>query len=458
MNYRHTPFEKHLTNISANDLATLKNVYEGWYVEYKSEIIKPRDLAKSLSSFANQSGGWVFFGVSEDRNLHVAESFPGIPDSDVSNALESIRNASKDLINPDVFYFSRVFKGPITSIGLKPGQSIIVVQIPEGADCPYVHNDGRIYRRIADSSDPKPETDRARLDLLIERGKQAHSRLADRVTRSPLISQGEEDQCYIHLSIISDPYETMGHWYSAGFSKFSELMRQRGIPFDNIYSKSGGYIARQTKGYIARQTMNIRPYNRVFTWEFSKHCHSFITFPIPLVRQHVSVSEPRENSIYEKIRSKIRENRLEGARIVDLNLVLSVLMPMIIRHRRLAWHATVKGPFYVKAHIQNIWRTIPFIDLPAFWDHVSEYGIPIVQDEYVLVPDGTSLDTFVVLPEHDAPKSESLNSKKEIDDALSDAIDIGQHILESFGIAPDVMAHSDDLIIRYTKFLNKQVE
>ena len=101
-----------------------------------------------------------------------------------------------------------------------------------------MHNDGRIYRRIADSSDPKPETDRSRLDLLIERGKTARSRLADRVTRIPTVSKGEENQCYIHLSIISDPYETMGHWYSAGILEIQrELMHEASIRFDNIYAK-----------------------------------------------------------------------------------------------------------------------------------------------------------------------------------------------------------------------------
>ena len=74
-----------------------------------------------------------------------------------------------------------------------------------------------------------------------------------------------------------------------------------------------------------------------------------------------------------------------------------------------------------------------------------------------MVPNGTSLDTFVVLPERDAPKSESPNSNKEMGDALLDAIKIGCHILEAFGITTDVMVHSDDLIIRYTKLLNKQV-
>lgn len=441
MAYRYTPFEKELSEISPDDLATLKDVYEGWYVDYKSELIEPRKIAKSLSSFANQLGGWIFFGVLEDGNLHVAESFPGIPHSDVPSALESIRNASKDLISPDVFYNSRVFTGPIASLELPADRSIIVIQIPQGADCPYVHNDGRIYRRIADSSDPKPETDRARFDLLIERGDQARSRLADLVTQIPTVSEAEKDQCYIHLSITSDPYETLGHRYSAEFSEFSELMRQDNLPFDNIYSKSGGYIA--------RQTMNYDPYYRVFTWEFSRHCHSFITIPVPLLQSGVFDPDRPAASIYEPFNSKIIEKKLKTSRILNLNFTFVTLWAIIRRHRRLVWQANVKGPFYVKAYLENIWRTVPFIDLPAFLDHISEYGFPIVQDTDVLVPNGTSLDTFIVLPECDVPKSETTISAQEAFDQIIDVAEIGRYILEAFGIPSNFIEHLNDLIVRH---------
>ena len=149
--------------------------------------------------------------------------------------------------------------------------------------------------------------------------------------------------------------------------------------------------------------------------------------------------------------SKIGENGLDNTRVLDLNLVLVALMSKIRRHRRLVWHANVKGPFYVKAHLENIWRTVPFIDLPAYSDHVDEHGLPVVQDTDVLVPNGTSLETFVVLPERDAPESESL-TYEEIGDLTQDAIKIGIHILEAFGIPPDVMKHSQDLFLRYLKF------
>ena len=165
-----TPFHKDLGCVQPEDLALLKHVSEGWYIEYKSKIINQPDLAKALSSFANQHGGWLLLGVTEDKNTHFAGSFPGIPNERVQSGLESLRNAAKDTVRPSVFYETQVFKGPVDSIELAEGSSLIVVRVPEGPNTPYVHNNGRIYRRIADSSDPKPETDRATLDLLFPTG------------------------------------------------------------------------------------------------------------------------------------------------------------------------------------------------------------------------------------------------------------------------------------------------
>ena len=255
------PFADNLSEVSPEDLGRLRDVHEGWYVEYKQQLIGNRELAKSLSSFANQYGGWLFLGVKEDGKDHVADSFPGIPDSQVNLALDSIRNAAKDLIQPPPFYNVRVFPGPIEAIGLREGFSIIVVHVPEGPDCPYVHKDGRIYMRVGDSSQPKYVTDRATFDLLTRRGQEARSRLEERVMWSPVTSQGEENQPFIHMSILSDPYEVMGHWYGRGFEGFAEAMKGFGIPFYNIFSTHDGFVARQ----VGRNDEN----KRVFTWHFS---------------------------------------------------------------------------------------------------------------------------------------------------------------------------------------------
>ena len=167
-------------------------------------------MRKAFLRLLTNNGGWLFLGVKEDGRDHVADSFPGIPDSQVNPALDSIRNAAKYLLNPPIFYNVRLFPGPTDSIGLGEGHSIIVVQVPEGPNSPYIHNDGRIYRRVGDSSQPVSVTDRSTFDLLAQRGEEARKRLAERVLWSPVTSKGEENQPYIHLSILSDPYELLG--------------------------------------------------------------------------------------------------------------------------------------------------------------------------------------------------------------------------------------------------------
>ena len=269
---RYTPFDKDLSELDPQDLATLNAVREGWYVEYKSESIKPRSIAKSLSSFANHYGGWLFFGVKSGAD-DTASKFVVSRRQGIGPLLESLRNASKDLLHPSVVYRYRVFEGPISLIGMQGGRSLIAVRIPRGADTPYVHNDGRVYVRVGDSSQPTTLTDRSTFNILAQRGLEQRRKLMDRVLRVPTVSKGEENQPFLHFAICSDPYEMIGHHYDGRLSDFSSSMRSDPIPFDNIYSTADGYIARQTVGNDG--------YNRVFTWEFSRRCHSFVTLPIP---------------------------------------------------------------------------------------------------------------------------------------------------------------------------------
>lgn len=422
---RFTPFDKRLADIVPDDLATLFDVHEGWYVEYKEQLTLARSLAKSLSSFANQYGGFLFFGVTSDRETTTAHSFPGIDSSSIPRCLQSLKEASKDLLHPDVFFSTRVFEGPIPSIGLDEGRAILVAEIPPGPDTPYVHNDGHIYLRIGDSSEPRPATDRATFDLLFRRGEESRLQLEDRIQRSPVVSKGEKQKPYIHLSILSDPYEIMGHWYGGNLDHFSSTMREKSIPFDNIFSMSNGYIA--------RQTANNDAYGRTFTWEFSRHCHSHVTLPIPMLAAEDRDPALDVYSTWSKFLSYVENSGLEFAQILDLNIIFDALQGIIKRHRILAAYASVKGPFFVKAYLENTWRTVPFLDLGPYLTHIKTYGVPIVQEDEILVPNGTSLQTFWL-----APELEGLPRGSDPD--LSFAISATLGLLQALGIPGDVLA------------------
>ena len=426
------PFADNLQEVPPEDLIRLKDVHEGWYAEYKGELIANRELAKSLSSFANQYGGWLFLGVKEDSEENVASSFPGIPKSQVQNVLDSIRNSAKDLLNPSVFYNVREFEGPIDAIGLPVGRSIIVVQIPEGLNSPYIHNDGRIYRRVGDSSQPTPVTDRLTFDLLTRRGEEARSRLEERVLWTPVTSKGEENQPFIHVSVMSDPYEIMGHWYSGRIAEFANSMRGYTVPFDNIFSTNDGYIARQVSTNDA--------YGRVFTWHFSRHCHSFVTFPIQM---RPTVLEDPIWDEYENGRafiSKVFDAGLTSARILDLNILMDFLLGVVRRHRIVVGDAGVKGPFYLKANIENVWRTVPFVDHTKFLQHISNFGLPLNQESDMTVPIGPALDTFII--------SQELSEVPSERDRTVDlgAIMLFLSIVNALGIPREILGDSIDSV------------
>ena len=438
---RYKPFDGDLHDVTENDLAGLRDVAEGWYVEYKSEVPKPRDLAKSLSSFANRYGGWLFLGVQEDSADNTAESFPGILNADIHRALERLRNAAKDSLQPTVPYFHRALRGPLGSICLEAGRSIIVVRIPEGASTPYVHNNGRIYVRTGDSSSPVPATDRATFDLLHRKAEEKASLIKDLIDRSPPVSKGEEDTSYLHIVLCSDPFRVLGHWYSGSFSDFSAAMSAKPLPFDNIFTSQDGFVARQARS-------NER-YNRLFTWEFSRRCNSFVTLPLTSLRVPPAGTEESAFNLEEwssyahgkEFGLILAERNLEASRVLSLNMLITLLAGVMARHRTLAGHAGVRGPFYVKAIMKNVWRAIPFIDTEEYMHHVGTFDVPVVQDSDVTAPSGSWPEGFVPMPELDEVPRED---NREV---LENAIILWVAIMQALGIPGEVLVRSSNRIL-----------
>jgi hypothetical protein len=57
MSSKFNPFNKEISKLEASDLVILREVYEGWFVDYKQDIIPAKDLAKQIAAFANSNGG-----------------------------------------------------------------------------------------------------------------------------------------------------------------------------------------------------------------------------------------------------------------------------------------------------------------------------------------------------------------------------------------------------------------
>jgi len=207
------------------------------------------------------------------------------------------------------------------------------------------------------------------------------------------------------------------------------------IPFDNIFSSPDGYIARQAKGNSFR--------NRLFTWEFSRNGNSFVTIPLPILSLGQPASDESKPVLpspwsdylnFEDFLVHYFRNNLGGGRILNLNNLPTLLMAIVSRHFTLMRSSTGSGLSFVKARIENVWRTVPFVDLPEYVEHVSRFGLPVIQGDQFLVPPGSSLGTFIEASAD--PMSQSDHEKFEVN--ISSELLL--HLMMAFGIPSETLS------------------
>lgn len=102
-------------------------------VEFKSQV-SPTFL-KTVSAFANEEGGRIYFGIEDDGTIK------GV--SDPAKIRLSIENAINDGINPR----------PAFSLETEQleSRSVVVLDVKQGQDCPYLYQ-GKAYGRSDTSS------------------------------------------------------------------------------------------------------------------------------------------------------------------------------------------------------------------------------------------------------------------------------------------------------------------
>lgn len=397
--YSYKPFVGDLASLEGPELAALKEVSEGWFVDYKLQLPSAKDLARHLSAFANQHGGWLFIGIKEgDQPGMTAGSFPGIPVSSIDSALIRLREASSAHISPEVHFETKVVQGPVEEINLPSDHAIIVVGIPEGTNPPYIHSSGRIYRRVADHSDPKPETDRGVLDLLWSRGNVTRQRLADFLTGLPKLSEEEAKagRAWGYVYFLSSPDFTCNH-FNLSFHDFYEIMARKSdkdypsIPLENVFAT--------TDGFLARQTMGNDPLLHLLDFRWWIDGRARATLPVN-VYDFDSVGpdlDPRQRGFLQLIRSQ----GFRGGRIAEMSLFMALLGGVVLKFLLLRKRLGITGTFFGKVRLCGMWRIVPFMDFKPFLERVGKYGFPVMQDDDLLCPPGLSSESLIEMVDPD---------------------------------------------------------
>ena len=440
---KYSPFDKLITDLQPADLAILTSVSEGWYVDYKRELINAGAMAKAVSAFANTYGGWLFLGVSErSKDDPVAGEFPGLSNRDVDVAQQRLRQSAAEHVNPTPFFQTEVLRGPCVEIGLAEGASVVVVEIPQSQTAPHIHKDGRIYRRVADGSEPKPETDRFLLDQLWHRAEPIRKMTREWIEQDPEFSEAEDEKPYLRLLLCVDPWRQREITLDKPLSLIREIMNLHSVPFDTVYTTAGGFIARQVK--------NNNPNDYTMTWRVRRSMRCEIVLPLPLYSPHALDDLSLELDGYQHTKHFVeilREQGYSEPRVADLNFVMNTLIGVVAQYRGLLHLAGAKRQFHVKARVLNAWRVVPFIDAETILREFDQHGMPMIMDDTVTVPEGYDPDSFEIISEEDSEQEEHMY-------AAVQAASVFESIATAFGIpAVEGTNRSQEIRTRYFEFL-----
>lgn len=141
-------FDKALEELEEPDLFLLQSerVEEGVLLDYKSDWVENKKLAKAVASFANTHGGHLIIGVAADKDQNVPFSFPGL--ETVEGIKEKVGAVCRSRISPPP-----VFRMKLIELSNKPGRSVLIIEVPESPQPPHYVN-GVIYVRNGESSRP----------------------------------------------------------------------------------------------------------------------------------------------------------------------------------------------------------------------------------------------------------------------------------------------------------------
>jgi len=159
-------FNKPLSQIEYSDVEKFCATFgEGVRVEYKNEMIDK--IPKTISAFANTSGGIIVIGVEVDKTqnkvtaINGIDSAPGLEERVINSALIGI-------------YPSVIPEVKILEIPNAQNKILVVIKVHESVNAPHsIQNSTRVYIRTGSVSQPYELAEIERIDYLLKRRDQS---------------------------------------------------------------------------------------------------------------------------------------------------------------------------------------------------------------------------------------------------------------------------------------------
>jgi hypothetical protein len=160
-----------------------------------------------------------------------------------------------------------------------------------------------------------------------------------------------------------------------------------GLPFDNVFTMSDGFVARQTR--------HNDPSSQLFTWIYYSDCSSEIIVPLssaPIDPIKSLLALHGYPNCVDFI-AHCETAGLQSGHVIDLSHLFGLLIGISKREYHLREMEQVRKPIFFKCQINGVWRRVPFLDSPDFIHFLKTYGVPVVQADRCFAPAGTEPDS-----------------------------------------------------------------
>ncbi|GHU51124.1 hypothetical protein FACS1894200_11030 [Spirochaetia bacterium] len=271
------------------------------------------------------------------------------------------------------------------TVSLNNGKHIIIVAVEEGFDPPYIHNDGRIYRRQESASDPIPESNRYSIDQLYNKSHGYMKRIENFRTIDYGSCQGEENWSYLYgyvntrqqdKFLIDDFRQPNFHsrildLFNKEINVYEEGIGQikNNIVFNNITLFSDSLIIRNISNIdIAYNTLTIE----LFT-------NGSMKFMLPIS----SVKPSKELEEY------CSNNNINASLIkfVHLETFYTLIMMVFIKYFKFLVEYKCTDDLELVFEGKNVWRHCLFSEEKEYLDYINKFSLPIVIKDDIKYPD-----------------------------------------------------------------------
>jgi len=444
-------FRRGLNTVSSDDLPEIKQLEEGWFVEFKSQCPDSPKLAKSIGSFANAYGGLLIIGAEEDAKTRRLKKF--IPMSlDIADETKTkIRQAVEAHLQPPPVFFMKSLELPAVSCE-STERWILLIHIPKGERAPFLHSNGCVYTRKGDSSSPIPLTDLGLLDRLWSEGRHKQEKLKKRIDFLCSQSPRKLPKVELIISVETDYFEESEN-PRVTFTNFQSIAlapsREGATPlFNNAHPLDSSYIAR----YVERSPDAI---SLLWDFDYLRNLH-YIALPLAThawtgsAFEHGQIDHQGLTELTQYLSDQESQKELFVVDFTPAGLMMAIVLHKVKELHRTAGQQTSR--LCLNARVSGVGQSVIFVDLPRYKEHLRISGLPFVHREI----------DFLYPTERPEPerwlqiKQEQPHTAENVPDGLDVANSMVLFILlaESLGISNLVTVGSDILPWSDTDFEN----